>query len=84
MLRVAAGVPEQAPDLGLGTVAAHWPGHGHREHPALCWLQQTEHNTRRESRMEPTGWMSLTLCFSDKPWGIKSCVNMQVKHQLKF
>lgn len=66
MLCLLAGVPEQAPDLGVGTVAAHWPGHGHREHPALCRLQQTEHNTRRESHVWPTHLMSLPLSFSGK------------------
>ncbi len=44
-----AGVPEQASELGVRTVPAHWPGHGHREHTALRRLQQTEYYTRRES-----------------------------------
>lgn len=61
VLRLFAGVPEQAPDLGLRPVAAHWPGHGHREHPALCGLQQTEHNTWRECRMWSTDSTSLLL-----------------------
>lgn len=34
-----AGIPEQASELGVRTVAAHWPCHGHREHPALRRLQ---------------------------------------------
>ncbi|CAB1438862.1 unnamed protein product, partial [Pleuronectes platessa] len=40
------GVPEQASELGVGAVAAHWARHGHREHSALCRLQQTEHHAR--------------------------------------
>lgn len=44
-----AGVPEQASDLGVGAVTAHWPRDGHREHTSLCRLQQTEYHTRRES-----------------------------------
>lgn len=66
MLRLLAGVPEQAPDLGVGTVAAHWPGHGHREHPALCRLQQTEHNTGRESRVCLPLVRSHFSCLSSK------------------
>lgn len=46
-----AGVPEQASDLGVGPVPAHGAGHGHREHPALRWLQQTEHYAGRESQL---------------------------------
>lgn len=46
-----AGVLEQAPELGVRPFAAHWPGHGHREHTALRRLQQTEYHTRRESHM---------------------------------
>lgn len=45
-----AGVPEQASELGVRTVPAYWPRHGHREHTALCWLQQTEYYTRRKSQ----------------------------------
>lgn len=45
----AAGIPEQASDLGVRPVPAHWPRHGHGEHLALRRLQQAEHNTRRES-----------------------------------
>lgn len=48
---LVAGVPKQASDLGVGAVAAHGPRHGHREHPALRWLQPTEHYTGRESHM---------------------------------
>lgn len=76
MLRVLAGVPEQAPDLGVRTVAAHWPGHGHREHPALCRLQQTEHNTRRESGVWPTHSMSPSLFFSAVSWAVKECIDI--------
>lgn len=46
-----AGVSEQASDLGVRTVTAHWPCNGHREHTSLCRLQQTEYYTRRESQI---------------------------------
>lgn len=42
------GVLKQAPELGFWPFTAHWPRHGHGEHTALCWLQQTEYNTRRK------------------------------------
>lgn len=42
----SVGVFKQAPELGFRPFAAHWPRHGHREHTAFCWLQQTEYNTR--------------------------------------
>lgn len=45
------GVLEQAPELGVRTVAAHRLGHGHGEHPSLRRLQQTEYNARRESHV---------------------------------
>lgn len=59
MLVFCAGVLEQAPELGVRTFAAHWPGHGHREHTALRRLQQTEYHTRRESHTH-TG---IPACF---------------------
>lgn len=39
-----SGIPEQTPELGVGAVAAHGAGHGHREHPSVCQLQQAEHH----------------------------------------
>lgn len=48
-----SGVPEQTPELGVGSVPAHWPRHGHGEHPAFCWLQQAEHYSRGESMKAP-------------------------------
>lgn len=49
----ASGVPEQTPELGVRSVPAHRPGHGHREHPAFCWLQQAEHHAGGESVKAP-------------------------------
>lgn len=56
------GVLEQAPELGVRTFAAYWPGHGHREHTALRRLQQTEYHTRRESRRHA----DIPACFNAK------------------
>ena len=47
-----SGVPEQTPELGFRSLPAHGPGHGHREHPPLRWLQQTEHHTRGRSQTD--------------------------------
>lgn len=59
-----AGVPEQASELGVRTVPAYWPRHGHREHTALCWLQQTEYYTWRKSQTHM--WASIQYVFTYK------------------
>lgn len=41
-----AGVPEQAPELGVRPVAAHGAGPGYGGRPALRRLQQAEHQPR--------------------------------------
>lgn len=48
----SAGVPEQASELGVGSLAAHRPRHGNGEHPALCRLQQAEHHAGGASPAE--------------------------------
>ncbi len=41
----STGIPEQASELGVGSVSAHRSGYGHWEHPALCWIQPSEHQS---------------------------------------
>lgn len=69
-----AGVLEQAPELGVRTFAAHWPGHGHREHTALRRLQQTEYHTRRESHTH----MGIPACLYTNP------TNPQIENRLNL
>lgn len=42
-LLFSTGIPEQTSELGVGSVSAHGSRHGHREHPALRWIQPAEH-----------------------------------------
>lgn len=65
------GVPEQTSELGVGSVAAHGPGHGHGEHLTLRRVQQTEQHTWGESETG-TVWKFIRKSRSPRimPWGI--------------
>ena len=66
-----SGIPEQTPELGVGAVAAHGAGHGHREHPSVCQLQQAEHH--------PWGTCAFGERGLHQPWDSGICGRPQAR-----